>query len=77
MTTPVSSLPALDPDHLLTLPDAASRLSISKRTLERLISAGDFPSPLKIGRSSRIASRDLAAYLEKLRRARGDQLGTS
>ena len=64
-------------DRLLTLPEAAGRLAISKRTLERLISAGDFPPPLKIGRSSRVASRDIAHYLENLRRARDDKIGAS
>jgi excisionase family DNA binding protein len=68
---------AIETDRLLTLPEAAGRLAISKRTLERLISAGDFPPPLKIGRSSRVASRDIAQYLENLRRARGDKIGAS
>lgn len=51
---------------LLTLPQAARELAISKRTLERLIAAGAFPSPVRIGRSSRIPSTDLTTYLEKL-----------
>jgi excisionase family DNA binding protein len=52
-------------------------LSISKRTLNRLIAGGTFPAPLKIGRASRIAREDIAGYLETLRRERGDKLGTS
>lgn len=56
---------------------AASSLSISKRTLDRLIAAGSFPPPLKIGRASRVSPADIAAYLERLRRDRGDKLGTS
>jgi excisionase family DNA binding protein len=62
---------------LLTLPQAAHDLSVSRRTLERLISAGIFPSPLKIGRSSRVMREDISNYLEQLRRQRGDKLGTS
>ncbi len=62
---------------LLTLPQAANGLSVSRRTLERLISAGTFPPPLKIGRSSRIRCEDLAAYLEKLCLDRGTKLGHS
>jgi excisionase family DNA binding protein len=59
---------------LLTLPLAAQRLSISKRTLERLISAGVFPHPVKIGRSSRVPSGDLTRYLDQLCRERGDKI---
>jgi excisionase family DNA binding protein len=62
---------------LLTLPQVAHDLSVSRRTLERLIAAGEFPAPVKIGRSSRILPADLAGYLEKLRQGRGDKLGTS
>lgn len=62
---------------LLTLPRAAEVLAISKRTLERLISKGSFPQPVKIGRASRVPREDIAAFLEKLRRERGDKIGTS
>ncbi len=62
---------------LLTLNQAAQSLVISKRTLERLIAAGDFPAPLKIGRSSRVMNEDITNYLDQLRCQRGDKLGTS
>ena len=62
---------------LLTFEQAADELSVSRRTLARLVSRGEFPPPLKIGRSSRIHPDDLAAYLEKLRHARGEKFGTS
>lgn len=62
---------------LLTLPQAAHTLTISKRTLERLIAAGDFPAPVKIGRSSRVPMADLAAYLERLCLERGTKPGLS
>lgn len=51
---------------LRTLKQAAQLLSISKRTLERLIAGGSFPPPLKIGRASRIASEDVNCYLREL-----------
>ena len=56
---------------LLTLPQAARELAISKRTLERLIAAGTFPCPLKIGRSARVPSADIAQYLQGLLAQRG------
>ena len=55
---------------LITLKQAAQRLAISRRTLERLIAAGAFPSPLKIGRASRLAVQDIDDYCEQLRSRR-------
>jgi len=69
--------PGSDDRLLLTLKQAALTLSISKRSLERLISSGTFPVPLKIGRSSRVSRDDIANYLEQLRRQRGDKPGMS
>ena len=68
--------PSEDRD-LFTLPQAAQKLAISKRTLERLISGGVFPRPVKIGRASRVMTADISAYLEQLRRQRGDKIGAS
>lgn len=55
---------------LVTLEQAAQRLAISRRTLERLIAAGEFPSPLKIGRASRLATADIDNYFTLLRSRR-------
>ena len=52
---------------LLTLVEVARRLSISRRTLHREISAGRFPRPVKIGRSTRVPWSDVLKYLEGLR----------
>ena len=76
---PLSPIPptVTDDRDLFTLPRAAQVLSISKRTLERLIAGGVFPRPVKIGRASRVMRSDIAIYLEQLRRARGDNIGAS
>lgn len=55
---------------LITMEQAAQRLAISRRTLERLIAAGEFPSPLKLGRASRLAVEDIDAYCAQLRSRR-------
>jgi excisionase family DNA binding protein len=62
---------------LLTYPETARALTISRRTLERMVSGGTFPQPLRVGGSSRFHRDDVANYLEQLRRARGEKLGTS
>lgn len=62
---------------LLTYPETARALTISRRTLERMVSGGTFPQPLKVGGSSRFHRDDVANFLEQLRRARGEKLGTS
>ncbi len=58
---------------LLTLDEAAKALAISKRTLERLINAGEFPRPLKIGRASRVLLADVTTYLQRLTERRNTQ----
>lgn len=56
--------------ELLTLPDAAKLLAISKRTLMRLVAAGKFPRPVKIGRISRVPVEDIQSFKSKLMQAR-------
>ena len=60
---------------LLTLKQAAELLAISKRTLERQVAVGNFPRPLKIGRSSRVSMQDVSSYLERLQMRRSVQGG--
>ncbi|MEQ9454559.1 MAG: helix-turn-helix domain-containing protein [Phycisphaeraceae bacterium] len=56
--------------HLISLDKAAEILSISKRTLQRLISAGEFPSPVKIGAASRVLVADIERFIERQRGGR-------
>ena len=78
LQAPSSTAAASAEGHLLlTLSQTAQALSISKRTLNRLIAGGTFPAPLKIGRASRVAREDIASYLETLRRQRGHEIGLS
>ena len=50
-------------DRLLTLKDVALILSLSERSVRRIIQAGDFPA-IRIGGSPRIRSADLRTYLD-------------
>jgi excisionase family DNA binding protein len=52
--------------QLLTMPEAAQRLGISRRSLERLVAAGEFPRPLKVGGASRVLASDVSAYVSRL-----------
>jgi excisionase family DNA binding protein len=55
------------PDHQLhTMPEAAARLRVCKRTLERLIAAKEFPAPLQIGGRRLVPVADVVAYVERL-----------
>jgi excisionase family DNA binding protein len=56
--------------ELLSVREAAHRLGVSRRTLERLVNRREFPPPLKIGTKSLYATSDLKAYVEKLFTAR-------
>jgi excisionase family DNA binding protein len=72
---PVSSSISSEDPILLTLSQAARRLSICRRTLERLIASGEFPQPIKIRGSSRVAVTDVEGYVARLMRIRAG--GTS
>lgn len=50
---------------LLTVEQAAKELQIARRRIYELTAAGVLPS-VKIGKSRRIRSTDLAAYVEQL-----------
>ncbi|HME02681.1 MAG TPA: helix-turn-helix domain-containing protein [Solirubrobacteraceae bacterium] len=54
------------PTRLLTIPDAAERLALSARTIEKLIAAGEI-SPLRIGRSVRLADAEIEQFIERKR----------
>lgn len=52
---------------LLKMTEAARALTMSKRTLERLMAAGEFPQPVRFtSRCVRVPASDVAAYIEKL-----------
>jgi len=57
------------PPMLLTIPEACRRLSISRATFYRLIDRGQLRTvPVSpSGRSRRIPSSDIEAYIERLR----------
>jgi excisionase family DNA binding protein len=50
----------------LTIDQVAERLNLSKRTVNRLISDGVFPRPVKIGRLSRWVPEDIRNFLNKM-----------
>jgi len=56
---------SLDALRAVSINDAADALGIGRRTLYRLINAGEFPQPLKIGRSSRILVRDIESFIRR------------
>ena len=50
---------------LLTADEAARSLAISKRTLWRLVSAGQLPAPLHIGRAARWRRDEIVAAVDQ------------
>lgn len=54
-------------DVLLTVPETAERLRVSRRTVERLIDAGRI-RPVRIGRRVLVTERELAVYVASLSR---------
>jgi excisionase family DNA binding protein len=67
----LDGIPNLNDDRLvLTYEDAGRRLSVSERTVKRLVASGELPA-VKIGGSSRVTVDDLDAYVQSLDRRRG------
>jgi len=64
-----SSIP--EAERLLSLVQTARLLGVCRRTLERLIAAGEFPPPAKVGSKSMFFPSDVKDYFEKLRTKRG------
>lgn len=54
------------PTVLIDVPEAARRLSVSRRTIDRLMRTGHIPC-VHIGRAVRIAEADLDDYIDSLR----------
>jgi excisionase family DNA binding protein len=71
-TTPEAAPPAAGARPLLwDLETTCQQLSIGRRTAERLMSAGKFIKPIKIGRSLRFRPDDVSAWLDEQARGRG------
>ncbi len=51
---------------LLTIPEAAERLGLSRSQVYIIMRRGELPS-VRIGRSRRVAARDLERFVERLR----------
>lgn len=61
-------LPYTGPKDLLTAREVAARLSISPRTLYRMLSRKQFPPPVRLGRKwVRWKTTDVQRYLDALK----------
>lgn len=50
---------------MLTTKDLCARLQLSKRTISRMISSGDIPEPIYIGRNVRWRVGDIEQWIEQ------------
>ncbi|MEL6958703.1 MAG: helix-turn-helix domain-containing protein [Pseudomonadota bacterium] len=48
---------------LLTQSDVSARLQVSQRQIQRMVAAGDFPPPMKVGSQNRWSEAHLEAYI--------------
>jgi excisionase family DNA binding protein len=69
-TTRINGSPA--PDRLLTIREVAAWLAVSIRTVQRLVAAGAFPQPVRLGRERcvRWFVADVRQHLERRRKER-------
>ncbi|MGP1346819.1 MAG: helix-turn-helix transcriptional regulator [Phycisphaerales bacterium] len=61
----MSASSRIDDLAAVSIDAAASTLGVSRRTLYRLIASGEFPAPVKIGRTSRVLVRELEAFVRR------------
>lgn len=61
---------AVSAEQMMDLKMVAARLLASTRKIWRLVAEGEFPKPVKVGRSVRWFESDIARYQEKLRQNR-------
>lgn len=57
---------AVEEPLLLDIKQVAAMLSISEKSIRRLLDAGKFPRPVRIGRLLRWRYKDIVAYVNKL-----------
>lgn len=57
---------AVEPALLLDVRETAALVGMSARWLWRAVSAGDFPTPIKIGRATRWRRCEVEAWVEGL-----------
>lgn len=62
-----------NPERLLLCADGVAKvLSLSKRTIWRMVSAGELPAPVRIGRASRWRRSDLERFVDALQPGNGE-----
>jgi len=52
--------------RLMTLSDVLASVSLSQATVYRMIAAGEFPRPVKVGTASRWLSSEIEAWIDAL-----------
>lgn len=57
-------------DRMMTLAEVAEAMNVTQRHVYRLIAAGEFPQPIRVGRCVRVPLSEFRAYLERLKQER-------
>lgn len=50
---------------LIDVDEVARRLAVSAQTVRRLVAAGQFPAPIRVGRSVRWRLADVEAWIDE------------
>lgn len=57
-------------EQLLSVDDVARVLSVSRRSVYRLVARGEISGPVQVGKCSRFPASEVQAYVERLMAAR-------
>ena len=59
-------------EQLLSVDDVARALSVSRRSVYRLVARGEIRGPVQVGKCSRFLASEVQAYVERLMAKRRD-----
>jgi excisionase family DNA binding protein len=62
-----ATIDSMEIENHIPINDIASRMSVSRRTIERWISSGRFPRPIRVGGSLRFAESEICEFLKQKR----------
>lgn len=61
---PITSLDGLGDEHILTVPDLAAALQMSRVKMNEMLATGKIEGAIRVGRCVRIMVKDVRAWIE-------------
>jgi excisionase family DNA binding protein len=59
-------------DRVMRFPEIAKVLGVCVRSVRRMIDRGELPAPVRVGRAVGLMQSEVEAFLERMRKQRGN-----